>query len=278
MLKRILLMLIVFWGASITQPVQASDFISWPRYSFEVINCRKPDCTFVDYGNPKTHWERMGYNVWSTYQQKNLYIVGVHCNFGTPGNYRGCYFTRDPWHAPPLVDEKRCKTTRNDNWVLEDPSACEVVPWVGNHAGLPPGGGECALLGKFQHHNQHIDTPDGLLTPDIVANSRTNQYCYKTYTPPEACDIYIPNGGVLDHGIQTANSQSERTLDVSIACGSNPIIKIVNPTLKMDGNRIQSDLSITRNGSNYLLRSVLNTTNATDGVHSASTIITVTAN
>lgn len=277
-MKRILLVLIVFWGASTTLPVQASDYLPWPRYSFDIVECKNSSCTEAYYGNVKTTWESFSYNVWSTYETTQLSIVGIHCSYGDkPGNFKRCYFTRDTeGHSPPLVDKNGCRTTRKDNFEIVDRAACVGAPFRGGHSGAAPGA-ECALLGKYKNDNQKLDTPYGMLDAQIVANAR-DTYCRKAYPPGETCNISIPNGGLLDHGIQTSNSQSERTLNVSIACGSNPIIKIVNPTLKMDENRIQSDLSITRNGSNYLLRSVLNTTNATDGVHSASTIITVTAN
>lgn len=281
-MKRIFLALFILLGVGATLPAQASP---WPYYSFKITQCIKPDCSQVDYNYQETSWLSIADNIKSSVHTKELSIWGVHCGYGDrPGNFIDCYFL-DPnveiKHTAPLVDPAGCETTEADNWVIKRPDACVAqVNFSGRHVGALPGA-ECSILGKNISNSRpsEIDTPFGMLSAGMVANSR-DTYCGKALEPPANCDITIPNGGLLDHGIQTPNSQSERTLDVTIDCGQNPEITIINPILKMDNDRIQSDLSITPNGTrtNYLLKSVLNTTNASEGEHSAVTVVVVNSN
>lgn len=280
MMKRILLVLFVFFLAGAVLPVQAAQ---WPYYSFDITKCDKYDCSLVYYDNAQTSWRSIADNLKSSIRKTQLTIWGVHCDKGDlPGNFFNCVFLRstDGAHTPELVSPTECQTTQPDNWIIANEAACVAnVSFQGSHNGALPGA-ECGILGKAPmdaYSITSLDTPYGVLTAAMVANSR-DTYCGKTLPPSINCDISIPNGGLLDHGTQTPNSQSERELDVSIECGPHPVITIIDPTLKMDGNRIQSALSITPNGANYLLKSVLTTTNATEGVHSAVTVISVTAN
>lgn len=262
-------------------PAQASP---WPYYSFEITRCTNSSCKGVFYNNQETAWRNIPENLRSSVQTKQLTIWGVHCTYGTrPGNFSSCDFSEpERLHTAPLVNPSRCQTTAADNWVIADTAACTAVyTFNGLHTGSLPGA-ECGVLGKstVPVTTTSIDTPFGVLTAEMVANSR-DMYCGKPLTPPAKCEITIPNDGLLDHGIQSPSSQSERTLEVMIQCGSNPVLTIADPMLKMDWNRIQSNLSLTpprSPGGNYLLRSVLKTTNATAGEHSAATVIVVTPN
>lgn len=290
-MKRFLLLLIVLTGWVGINAAQASP---WPRYSFRISICLNPGsgCTQVQYQNPEVSWQNIPETLKSAVSTTQLTMFGIHCGYGGKGNFVGCVFypttadnTSDNGkHAPGLVNETLCQTTKADNWVLANQRACEPKsPWFGYHGGAKPGA-ECALLGKniggypsSTSPVDSIDTPFGILSASQVANSG-NAYCNKADTvPPEPCDITIQNGGLLDHGVQAPTSTSERTLDVTIACGANPNIKILEPIINLNDNRIQSKLTLTRNGSSsaYLLKSVLTSTNAAAGSYSGSTVVIV---
>lgn len=275
-MKWLLIFLMAFGGG--ISSVQASP---WPYYSFEIIGCiGNQDCTsFVSYGNAKTYWRDIPDTLKSTELMTRLTLLGVHCSKGDkPGEFSACEWGTTG-HAPLLVNRANCKTTEDDNWILASPEACEVLPNIsGTHSGSGPGA-ECAVLAKTsvptsQHNSGAVDTPFGLLTAKQVANSR-DLYCIKAQKPSLDCNINIPNGGILDHGTQAPNSTSERTLDVEIDCGDDPVITMTDDTVPMDNNRIQSKLSLTPNGPRYLLKSVLTAINATAGNHTGSSVIVV---
>ncbi|WP_299998422.1 hypothetical protein [uncultured Cedecea sp.] len=290
MLKRffLLLLIVIGWGGS--PATQAS---RWPYYSMEIISCKDaPACRDgVSYGNAQTHWISISDTLKSTVLTTTLVLSGLHCAkgnavLGIP--YSGCVFIRsygnnshaDP-HVSTFVNSDACVTTAPDNFKLKDPSACAVMPngfdQYSFHGGAAGPGAECMVAGKVTPYGNHIaiETPFGLLTADQVANSR-GQFCSAGIPPPADCTINVVNGGVLDHGTQAPNSISERSLDFSIACGGNPTITIVDPDISLDDNHIHANLSYShQGGNNYLLKSVLTSTNATAGSYSGSTVITV---
>lgn len=277
----ILLLVLIGWGCIST--VQASP---WPYYSFRIVGCGNSDCSIdVIYDDATTSWREIPDNLRSNKLMTQLTILGVHCGNGSsPGSFSDCSWIDRPGdHSPMPVQPSECKTTQPDNWVLANPAACASAPFHGGHNGARPGA-ECAILGKTDHIPSYyyygtLDTPYGELSATQVANSR-DMYCGKALQPPADCNITIPNGGVLDHGIQSPTSVSEQTLDVTIACGPSPRITIVDTMIRLDDNRIQSALTLTRQGSTsiYLLKSVLTSTNATAGSYSGSTVITVSPN
>lgn len=275
-MRWLLIFLMVFGGG--ISSVQASP---WPYYSFDITRCLNSDCSSVQYGNAKTYWRDIPDTLRSTVLATQLTIWGVHCGSGAkPGEFTNCEWSRikGAQHHPDLVNPIRCKTTQDDNWILADTNACEAIPSIfGTHGGASPGA-ECAVLAKTLNTatiiTTPIDTPYGLLTAELVANSR-DTYCIKPTAPSLTCNINIPNGGILDHGTQAPNSTSERTLDVEIDCGDNPVITMTDDTVPMDNGQIQSKLSLTPNGPRYLLKSVLTAINATAGSHMGSSVIVV---
>lgn len=278
-MKRFLFVCLILIGEeSIAKP---GDPIQWPYYSQEIGYClNSPTCsTGVTYTNAKTEWKST-LDIISVTKTDVLTMYGIHCDSGNlETGFIRCRWFADPAHMPGLAKPLSCKTTSVDNFVIGYAPNCEAnaAGFSGSHSGAEPGG-ECAVLGK-RTSTGDLETPYGILTADMVANSR-DTYCRKPVAPSATCNITVENGGIIDHGPQAPTSTSNKSLAITTECGDTPKFTLSATTVNMDSGRIKSSLSIKSSGApnRYFLTSSLTSSNATGGIHSGSTVLVVSPN
>lgn len=218
----------------------------------------------------------------STAHTINVIPWGVHCSSGdTAATFSGCSWSYPGYgHSPTLLG--KCQTISPTSWVLTSDSTCTVANTTSAgyyvHVGAGPGA-ECTVFGKAPVSGNSwqgsIGTPWGDLTALQVAQSG-NTYCVKALPINVVCDVVIPGGGIIDHGIISTNALSSRTVPGTLNCGDAPSVTILgNAVMDMAGG-VTSTLSVSDvTATGFTLNSMVRAVNATPGEHQASAILVV---
>lgn len=192
---------------------------------------------------------------------------------GSPGApYTGCKWTKDRITAPTLTTN--CYILDGETWEMPARSLCQYTSVYKSWYGGADATAYCAVFGVMGPDESHILTPWGSLDANVVANSGS-QYCSKGTLPSTPCNVTMPDGGIIDHGIVSPSGVKTMQSTLTTECGANPTVQISNSKLVL-GPGVTSQLVVTpQGGGKFGVQSNLVTSNATPGAYQAASILTV---
>lgn len=221
--------------------------------------------TWVDVptDNPPPMWDR----------SRSVYVWGMTACLGSPGaTYTGCKWTRDQISAPKLTSY--CYIEEGETWKMPAGSLCQYTSVYKSWWGRADATSHCAVFGLMGPDESHILTPWGSLDANVVANSGS-QYCSKGTLPSTPCNVTMPDGGIIDHGIVSPSGVKTMQSTLTTECGANPTVQISNSKLVL-GPGVTSQLVVTpQGGGKFGVQSNLVTSNATPGAYQAASVLTV---